>query len=35
MDLSPTTVLTVSLCLVFLLALLAWAYFDAPDIDTP
>ncbi len=34
MDLSPTTLLTIFFFLFVLVAMLAWAYFDAPDIDT-
>jgi hypothetical protein len=34
MDLSPTTLLTVSFFLFALIVMFAWAYFDAPDSDT-
>ncbi len=34
MDLSPTTLLTASFFLFVVLAMFAWAYFDAPDTAT-
>ena len=35
MDLSLTTLLTVSFFLLVLVTMCSWAYFDAPDNDTP